>query len=101
MTILYTYEVSYDWLIIIMLIIAVVLIAMMIALIISTKDWSYLLLSIAIIAIISLCVGIYFEKYTCVKALVDDTVSYREIYEHYEYIDQEGDIFTFKVKDNQ
>ena len=35
-----------------------------------------------------------------VKALVDDKISWQEINKNYEFIEQEGDIYTFEVKES-
>lgn len=41
-------------------------------------------------------------SYPIVKATLNDTVPYVEVAEHYEYISREGDIWTFKVlEDNK
>lgn len=41
-------------------------------------------------------------SYPIVKATLNDTVSYVEVAEHYEYISREGDLWTFKVlEDNE
>lgn len=40
------------------------------------------------------------NRYPIVRATIDDTTSFKEVYESYELIDVEGDIYTFKVKDS-
>jgi len=39
------------------------------------------------------------HRYPIVRATVSDTMPFKEVYENYELIDVEGDIYTFKVKD--
>ena len=39
-------------------------------------------------------------SYPIVKATLNDTVPYVEVAKHYEYISREGDIWTFKVLEN-
>lgn len=39
-------------------------------------------------------------RYTEVKAVIDDTASWKEINEKYELISQQGDIYTFKLREN-
>ena len=53
---------------------------------------------IAAIAV-TLC-NITSQRYPIVRAIINDTVSFKEVYENYELIDVEGEIYTFKVKDN-
>lgn len=38
------------------------------------------------------------HRYPIIRATIDDTISFKEIYKNYELIDVEGDIYTFKVK---
>ena len=39
-------------------------------------------------------------RYTEIKATINDTVSWREINEKYELLSQEGDLYTFKLKED-
>lgn len=39
------------------------------------------------------------HRYPIVRATVSDVMSFKEVYENYELIDVEGEIYTFKVKD--
>lgn len=40
------------------------------------------------------------NRYPIIRATLDDATSFKEVYESYELIDVEGDIYTFKVKDS-
>lgn len=50
------------------------------------------------LAIVVVLVNITSHRYPIVRATIDDTTSFKEVYESYELIDVEGDIYTFKVK---
>ena len=39
-------------------------------------------------------------RYTEIKATINDTVSWQEINEKYELLSQEGDLYTFKLKED-
>jgi hypothetical protein len=52
------------------------------------------------LSVIVVLVNITSRSYPIVRATIDDTTSFKEIYESYELIDVEGDIYTFKVKDS-
>lgn len=39
-------------------------------------------------------------RYTEIKATINDTVSWQEINEKYELLSQEGDLYTFKFKED-
>ena len=41
------------------------------------------------------------HRYPIVRATVSDTMPFKEVYENYELIDVEGDIYTFKVKESK
>ena len=62
----------------------------------------------AILCFIGLLVAIFgalttftSHRYPIVRATVSDTMPFKEVYENYELIDVEGDIYTFKVKENK
>ncbi len=47
--------------------------------------------------------GFFFNKDTRhqeIKATIDETVSWKEVNEKYELVKQEGEIYTFRVRDN-
>lgn len=39
-------------------------------------------------------------RYTEIKAIINDTVSWQEINEKYKLLSQEGDLYTFKLKED-
>lgn len=39
-------------------------------------------------------------RYTEIKATINDAVSWQEINEKYELLSQEGDLYTFKLKED-
>lgn len=39
-------------------------------------------------------------RYTEIKATINDTVSWQEINKNYELLSQEGDLYTFKLKED-
>lgn len=41
------------------------------------------------------------HRYPIVRATVNDTMPFKEVYENYELIDVEGEIYTFKVKESK
>ena len=56
-----------------------------------------------LISVLLGCVGFVFNRDTRrqeVKATLNDTITWREINEKYELINQEGEIYTFKVKED-
>ena len=59
------------------------------------------ILVFALLAIIPIFVGISLKADTrvpIVKALVDDKIPYLEVFENYEYMNRQGQVYTFKVK---
>ena len=52
------------------------------------------------LSVVVVLVNITSRSYPIVRATIDDTTSFKEIYESYELIDVEGDIYTFRVKDS-
>jgi len=53
------------------------------------------------LVIIVILVNLTSHRYPIVRATIDDTASFKEVYENYELIDVEGDIYTFRVKENE
>ncbi len=59
---------------------------------------SMILTAVMAISIIIAVCSFTSHRYPIVRATIDDAVSFKEVYESYELIDVEGDIYTFKVK---
>ena len=53
-----------------------------------------------ILAITVIVLNLTSHRYPIVRATINDTTSFKEVYESYELIDVEGDIYTFRVKDS-
>lgn len=43
-----------------------------------------------------MCVGGAFQQYTICEARIDDSISFKDIYENYEVISQRGNIYILK-----
>ena len=78
--------------------------ALLIAAIIYCKrhgDNTYIVLIPTTVVLVVLNVVCFFMKTKIVKATVNDTVPWIEINDKYELLDQEGDIYTFAVKEDK
>lgn len=65
------------------------------------KDPVYVLLgALGVCALIVGFVANTDTRYTEIKATINDTVSWQEINEKYELLSQEGDLYTFKLKED-
>lgn len=54
-----------------------------------------------LIVIAALLTNFTSHRYPIVRAILDDTASFKGTYKNYELIDVEGDIYTFRVKENE
>lgn len=76
-----------------------VMIAGIILLALSGADDNWMVL--LIIPLACIIIGIFNlidSREPIIKATLDDTISFTEIQKHYEYVDKEGDIYTFKPR---